>query len=58
MNEDIIPMPKKCKNNIKRYKGLRKPKCSGGVGCEACWEVFFKRFWKEWNEKNNVTAFS
>ncbi len=34
-------LPKACGN--RRYKGIRSPKCSGGSGCQACWQIYDKR---------------
>ncbi len=35
----------KCKY-VKRYKGIHKPRCCGGDGCQACWDKY--------KVKNNV----
>jgi len=32
---------KKCKN-AKTYKGIHKPRCNGGKGCDACWAMYRK----------------
>lgn len=29
----------KC-GNYKRYKGIQKPKCLGGKGCQSCWNKY------------------
>lgn len=26
----------------RRYKGIHKPRCAGGRGCEKCWEIYRK----------------
>lgn len=31
----------KC-SNWKRYKGIKKPRCSGGSGCKFCWTIFIE----------------
>ena len=23
-----------------KYKGIRRPKCSGGKGCKMCWAIY------------------
>jgi hypothetical protein len=23
-----------------RYRGITKPRCCGGAGCEACWKIY------------------
>lgn len=30
---------KKCRS-VKNYKGIHKPRCNGGKGCDECWEIY------------------
>lgn len=49
----------KCKN--RDYKGLRRPRCNEGWGCEKCWGIYnrrryakmkqFDQHWKELKEE-------
>ena len=32
-------LPVRC-GSVKRYTGLRKPRCCGGTGCQACWNIY------------------
>jgi len=38
----VKPAEKPCRN-AKRYKGMRRPHCSGGAGCSACIEKWIAR---------------
>jgi len=33
-------LPQRCKS-IKKYNGIRKPKCSKGKGCQDCWQIYW-----------------
>lgn len=35
----------------KKYKGIRPPKCLGGVGCDKCWRIYNDR-----RNANRITA--
>lgn len=28
---------------VAKYKGIRKPTCNGGKGCDACWHKYYVR---------------
>lgn len=36
------PQPPPDCGHSKRYKGLRKPRCAGGSGCQKCWKIWYK----------------
>jgi hypothetical protein len=42
-----------CKSYAK-YKGIHKPKCDGGKGCEACWEKYKDEHPREFPEDYRI----
>lgn len=35
-------LPYQCKN-VKKYNGLKKPKCNNGKGCKLCYTIYYAK---------------
>ena len=38
-DQTLLDSEEDCGNYL--YKGVHKPRCNKGLGCVACWEIYF-----------------